>query len=138
MRMRATYGMGPATPARATRFAGFFGRLGGSGASAEPLPRPRNSQNPLPVGRPRLLPNTMTLVLAATLAATLAGLAKTLLLTLIAVLNGVLALLAALATWKTYLAIGTKVFLIVLFCIPVVGLLVFLVWGQRVVRDNQR
>ena len=80
----------------------------------------------------------MTLVLAATLAATLAGLAKTLLLTLIAVLNGVLALLAALATWKTYLAIGTKVFLIVLFRIPVVGLLVFLVWGQRVVRDNQR
>ncbi len=80
----------------------------------------------------------MTLVLAATLAATLAGLAKTLLLTLIAVLNAVLALLAALATWKTYLAIGTKVLLIVLFCIPVVGLLVFLVWGQRVVRDNQR
>ena len=72
------------------------------------------------------------------LAASLVGLAKTLLVTLIAVLNGVLALLAAIATWKTYLAIGTKVGLIVLFCIPVVGLLVFLVWGQRVVRDNQR
>ena len=80
----------------------------------------------------------MTLVLAATLAATLAGLAKTLLLTLIAVLNAVLALLASLATWKTYLALGTKVGLIVLFCIPVVGILAFLVWGQRVVRDNQR
>ena len=76
----------------------------------------------------------MTLVLAATLA----GLAKTLLVTLVAVLNGVLALLAALATWKTYLAIGTKVLLIALFCVPVVGILAFLVWGQRIVRDNQR
>ncbi|MEM0961541.1 MAG: hypothetical protein AAGK21_03225 [Bacteroidota bacterium] len=80
----------------------------------------------------------MSLVLAATLAATLAGLAKTLLITLIAVLNGVLALLAAIATWKTYLAIGAKVGLILLFCIPIVGVLLFLVWGQRVVRDNQK
>ena len=76
----------------------------------------------------------MSLVLAASLV----GLAKTLLLTLIAVLNAVLALLAALATWKTYLAIGAKVGLIVLFCVPIVGVLLFLVWGQRVVRDNQR
>ena len=72
------------------------------------------------------------------LAASLAGLAKTLLVTLIAVLNGVLALLASIATWKTYLAVGTKVGLIVLFCVPVIGVLAFLVWGQRVVRDNQR
>ena len=76
----------------------------------------------------------MSLVLAASLA----GLAKTLLVTLIAVLNGVLALLASLATWKTYLAVGAKVGLIALFCVPVVGVLLFLVWGQRVVRDNQR
>ncbi len=72
------------------------------------------------------------------LAASLAGLAKTLLLTLIAVLNVVLALLASLATWKTYLALGSKVVLIALFCLPVVGIFVFLIWGQRVVRDNQR
>ena len=71
------------------------------------------------------------------LAATLAGLAKTLLVTLVAVLNAVLALLAALATWKTYLAIGTKVALIALFCIPVIGVLAFLFWGQRIVRDRQ-
>lgn len=71
-------------------------------------------------------------------ALTLAGLVKTLLVTLIAVLNGVLALLASLATWKTYLALGTKVGLIALFCVPVVGVLLFLVWGQRVVRDHQR
>ena len=76
----------------------------------------------------------MSLVLAASLA----GLAKTLLVTLIAVLNGVLALLASLATWKTYLALGTKLGLIALFCVPVIGVLLFLVWGQRVVRDNQR
>ena len=80
----------------------------------------------------------MSLFLAAALAATLAGLAKTLLITLIAVLNAVLALLASLATWKTSLALGTKVGLIVLFCVPVIGFLLFLVWGQRVVRDNQR
>lgn len=86
----------------------------------------------------------MLLVLAASLvpalvgAAGLVGLAKTLLVTLIAVLNGVLALLAALATWKTYLAIGTKLALIALFCVPVIGVLLFLIWGQRVVRDNQR
>lgn len=80
----------------------------------------------------------MSLVLAATLAATLAGLAKTLLLTMIALLNAVLALLAALATWKTYLAVGAKVGLIALFCIPIIGILLFLVWGQRVVRNNQR
>ena len=76
----------------------------------------------------------MSLVLAASLA----GLTKTLLVTLIAVLNGVLALLASLATWKTYLALGTKLGLIALFCVPVIGVLLFLVWGQRVVRDNQR
>ena len=83
-------------------------------------------------------PHTMSTLLAAALAATLVGLAKTLLLTLIAVLNAVLAFLAALATWKTYLAIGAKVGLIVLFCVPVLGVLLFIVWGQRVVRDNQK
>ena len=80
----------------------------------------------------------MSVLLAATLAASLVGLGKTLLLTLIAVLNGVLVLLAALATWKTYLAIGVKIGLILLFSVPVLGVLLFLVWGQRVVRDNQR
>ena len=72
------------------------------------------------------------------LAASLIGLSKTLLLTLIAVLNAVLAGLAVLATWKTYLALSVKVGLILLFCVPVLGVLLFLLWGQRVVRDNQR
>jgi hypothetical protein len=72
------------------------------------------------------------------LAASLSGLAKTLLLTLIAVLNAVLAFLATVATWKTYLAVGAKVGLIVLFCIPIIGVLLFIFWGQRIVRDNQK
>ena len=72
------------------------------------------------------------------LAASLVGLAKVLLVTLLAVLNAVLALLATLATWKTYLAVGTKVALIALFCVPVLGVLAFLFWGQRVVRDRQK
>ena len=77
-------------------------------------------------------------MLSIVLAASLVGLTKTLLVTLIAVLNAVLAALAAIATWKTYLAIGVKVGLILLFCVPVLGVLAYLVWGQRVVRDNQR
>lgn len=72
------------------------------------------------------------------LAASLASLAKTALISLIAVLNGVLALLASLATWKTYLALGTRVGLIALFCVPILGIFLFLLWGQRVVRDAQR
>ena len=68
------------------------------------------------------------------LAAGLFGLVKALLVALLAALNAVLSVLASIAVWKTYLAVGTKVALIVLFCIPVVGILVFLVWGQRKVR----
>ena len=77
-------------------------------------------------------------MLSFLLAASLVGLSKTLLLTLIAVLNAVLAGLAVLATWKTYLALSVKVGLILLFCVPVLGVLLFLFWGQRLVRDNQR
>jgi hypothetical protein len=65
----------------------------------------------------------------------LAALAKTVLLTALAVLNGILALLATISVWKTYLVIGTKVLLTVLICIPIVGILIYLVWGQRKVRE---
>ena len=57
------------------------------------------------------------------------------LLTALAVLNAVLSLLATVAVWKTYLVVGTKVLLTVLVCIPVVGLLIYLAWGQRKVRE---
>lgn len=86
----------------------------------------------------RTAPSATAHPMSLLLAATLVGLAKTLLVALIAVLNAVLALLASLATWKTYLALGTKVALIALFCVPVVGVLAFLFWGQRVVRDRQK
>ncbi len=75
------------------------------------------------------------LMLALVSALALLGLAKAVLLTALAVLNAALALLATVSVWKTYLVVGTKVLLTVLVCIPVVGLLVYLVWGQRKVRD---
>ena len=72
------------------------------------------------------------------LALGLVGLVKAALVALLAVLNAVLALLASIAVWKTYLAVGVKLGLIALFCIPIVGLLLYLVWGQRKVRDARR
>ena len=71
------------------------------------------------------------------LAASLLGLAKAVLVTALAALNALLALLASVAIWKTYLAVGVKVALIVLVCIPVVGLFFFLIWGQKAVRQNR-
>jgi hypothetical protein len=74
-------------------------------------------------------------MLALVSAVALPVLAKSVLLAALAVLNGILALLATISVWKTYLVLGTKVLLTVLICIPIVGLLVYLVWGQRKVRD---
>jgi hypothetical protein len=65
----------------------------------------------------------------------LVALFKTVLLTALAVLNGILALLATISVWKAYLVVGTKVLLTLLICIPVVGILVYLFWGQRKVRE---
>lgn len=65
----------------------------------------------------------------------LVALAKTVLLTALAVLNGILALLATISVWKAYLVVGTKVLLTVLVCIPIVGILIYLFWGQRKVRE---
>ncbi len=68
-------------------------------------------------------------------AASLLGLSKSVLIALLAVLNGVLALLASIAVWKTYLVVGAKVALTVLICIPIVGILIYVVWGQKKVRE---
>jgi hypothetical protein len=65
------------------------------------------------------------------------GLAKAVLVATLAVLNALLAILASIAVWKTYLAVGVKVALIALMFIPVIGILLFLLWGQRVVRNHQ-
>lgn len=74
-------------------------------------------------------------MLALVSAVALVALAKTVLLTALAVLNGLLALLATISVWKAYLVVGTKVLLTVLICIPIVGILIYLVWGQRKVRE---
>ena len=71
------------------------------------------------------------------LAASLVGLVKAVLVTVLAALNALLALLASVAIWKTYLAVGVKVALILLVCVPVVGLFFFLLWGQKTVRENR-
>ena len=65
----------------------------------------------------------------------LVALVQTVLLAALAVLNGILALLATISVWKTYLVLGTKVLLTVLICIPVLGIVIYLVWGQRKVRE---
>lgn len=67
----------------------------------------------------------------------LVALVKTVLLTALAVLNGVLALLATISVWKTYLFVGTKVLFTLLVCIPVIGIVIYLVWGQKKVRENR-
>jgi hypothetical protein len=74
-------------------------------------------------------------MLALASAAALVPLIKTVLLAALAVLNGILALLATISVWKTYLVVGTKVLLTVLICIPIVGILIYLIWGQRKVRE---
>lgn len=76
-------------------------------------------------------------MLALAAAAALIPLVKTVLLAALAVLNGILALLATVSVWKTYLVIGTKVLLTALICIPIVGILIYLVWGQRKVRESR-
>ena len=65
----------------------------------------------------------------------LVALAKSVLLTALAVLNAVLALLATISVWKTYLLVGTKLLLTLLVCIPVVGIVIWVLWGQHKVRD---
>ena len=76
----------------------------------------------------------MTLLLAASLL----GLTKAVLLAALAVLNAILAALASIAIWKTYLALGVKVGLIALVCIPVAGVLLYLAFGRKTVQSAQR
>lgn len=71
-------------------------------------------------------------------AATLVGLVKALVVTALAALNALLALMASIAVWKTYLALGVKALMIAVIFIPVVGILFYLAWGQRRVRDARR
>lgn len=63
--------------------------------------------------------------------ASLLGLIKSVFVALLAVLNAILAAFAAVAVWKTYLAIGLKIGLIVLLFIPIIGIAIYYVWGRK-------
>ena len=84
-----------------------------------------------------LLDSLLLTDLAANLlvAASVIGLTKKVLIAALAVLNGILALLATLAVWKSYLLVGAKVALTAILFIPVVGILLYFVWGQKKVRE---
>jgi len=60
---------------------------------------------------------------------------KKVLLAALAVLNGILAILAAVAVWKSYLVTGIKVGLTALVAIPVLGVIAYFIWANRKVRD---
>ena len=67
----------------------------------------------------------------------LLGLTKQVLLTALAVLNGILALLATLAVWKSYLLVGAKMAMTAVILIPVVGIFFYFLWGQKKVRESR-
>ena len=69
------------------------------------------------------------------LAAGVMGTLKQILLAALAVLNGILAVLATLAVWKSYLVMGAKVALTAVILVPVVGVFVYFLWGQKKVRE---
>jgi hypothetical protein len=76
-------------------------------------------------------------MLTLLLAASIPVLAKSVLIGLLAAANALLALIATVSVWKTYMLIGMKIFLTLLIFVPVVGIVIYLVWGQRKVRESQ-
>jgi len=77
------------------------------------------------------MPELATILLAAGIVGTI----KTILLALLAIFNGVLAVLATLAIWKSYLITGVKVFFTLLVLVPIIGVAVYMMWGQKKVAD---
>jgi hypothetical protein len=69
------------------------------------------------------------------IALSIVGLTKKVLLAALAVLNGVLAILATLAVWKSYLVTGAKVLLTLVVIVPIAGVVWYMIWGQRRVRE---
>lgn len=78
------------------------------------------------------MPELATILLAAGIVGTI----KSILLTILAVLNGVLAVIATLAIWKSYLFTGAKVLFTLLVFLPVVGIAAYMFWGQKKVADT--
>jgi len=77
------------------------------------------------------LPELATILLAAGIVGTI----KSILLTVLAVLNGVLAVIATLAIWKSYLITGAKILFTLLVLLPVLGIVAYMIWGQKKVAD---
>ena len=77
------------------------------------------------------MPELATLLLAAGIV----GSIKSILLAVLAILNGALAVLATLAIWKSYLITGAKVLFTLLVLVPVVGVVAYMIWGQKKVAD---
>jgi hypothetical protein len=78
------------------------------------------------------VPELATLLLAAGIV----GLVKKILLAALAVLNGILAVMATLAIWKSYLLTGAKVLFTLLVLIPIVGVVAYMIWGQKKVANT--
>jgi hypothetical protein len=74
-------------------------------------------------------------MLSILLAVSLVGLVKAVVLTALAALNALMALLATISVWKTYMVFGMKLFLTLLILIPVVGIVIYVFWGQHKVRE---
>lgn len=72
---------------------------------------------------------------AIILAVSLTGLLKQVLLVALAVLNAVLSIIATLAIWKSYLITGAKILFTLLVLTPIVGVVVYIIWGQKKVRE---
>ena len=79
------------------------------------------------------MPELATILLIAGIFGTL----KSILLALLAILNGVLAVIATLAIWKSYLLTGAKVLFTLLVLVPIVGVVAYMTWGQKKVAEAE-
>ena len=68
------------------------------------------------------------------IAASLVGLLKQTLIIALTILNAVLSIIATIAIWKSYLFTGAKILFTILVLTPILGVVVYLVWGQKKVR----
>lgn len=62
---------------------------------------------------------------------------KNILFAVLAILNGILAILATLAIWKSYLLTGAKIALVSMVCVPIFGIIAYFVWGRKKVEQHQ-
>ena len=78
-----------------------------------------------------ILPELATILIAAGIVGTI----KNILLGVLAIVNGVLAVLATLAIWKSYLVTGLKILFTLLVVVPIAGVVIYMLWGQKKVAE---